>query len=642
MNTTMAPLDQIRNGLLGELNRRHDPSHRSLLRRKDDGGKDGRNNDERDDNDGRGKRDDDSDDEGGGTSGGFPKMEGDDDDDDDDERRPQQPPPPSPPTSPAPQIVSTMTVPGAVLAPSTVTLTAPPSVSTVWMTTEVTATPSTPTSSRIPTSSTVLPSSSTSATPSNSVLSTMFPASSSPPIPTLSPWQSLPNIDDRPRKGLNTEGDRPYTSTTAMIMTATSTIWTSVIIPQTSLASATALPDSDGERERERGSQKTGQLSDLAEHLLIAAGAIGAFIIVAAGIYFLHKMKKDPLASVRDRRFGKGGPRGWYGWRKEDQVYVGNEPPFYYGQNYSSNEKAMSNQQYIERQNDTSYSPNGMPIMANRASTEAVSRANSQRQDAMRQIHLDTSVPFVSQSTHTSPVAQAAGVSATQAFYNVGPQNTALAREPSSAYSNSGNGGNQNVPNSSLADYNNTGHKNTLLSRQPGTQNTSFTQQTMGGFDPNPREANHMSYMSSLSSGFGDGLIIPEPTVNGGASRQTYRQSRNPGVSRFSWSTAAPQTPGLKGDRDTIYTTTSTDSAPRFRTINSWVAHQAGRVDKQEQSGVPSMPPLPPSLQGTGLADHQRKPSEDPAFRHHPGDEIEIAKGSRVPSAILDTKTRVN
>jgi len=361
--------------------------------------------------------------------------------------------------------------------------------------------------------------------------------------------------------------------------------------------------------------------------------------MVAAGIYFLHKMKRDPFASVKDRRFGRGGPRGWYGWRKQERGYMMDDPPYYYGQEYS-NEKAMSNQQHIERQSEAAYSPGGMSNMGNGANAEALSRANSQRQEAIRQIMLDTSVPYVPQSTHASPVAQAAGVSATQAFYNVGPQTqtTNLAREPSSAYSNTGT---QNVPNSSLADYNNTGNKNTLLSRQPGTQNVNLARQPSDAFDPNPREMNHMSYMSSLSSGFGDGLIMPEPTVNGGASRQTYRQSRNPGVSRFSWSTANPQTPGLKGDRDTIYTTTSTDSAPRFRTVNSWVAHQAGRVDKNGQT-VPSMPPLPLSLQTTGISDHQRKPSEDPAFKHHPGEEIEIGKGSRVPSAILDTKTNVN
>ncbi|PVH89832.1 hypothetical protein DL98DRAFT_508073 [Cadophora sp. DSE1049] len=163
MNTTMAPLDQIRQGSLGEVKRRHDPSHRSLLRRKDDDEKD---KNERDDNDGRGKRDDDSDEEEEGNKGGVRKNE----DDDDDERRPQQNPTLLPPPPP-PQVVSTMTVPGAAAEPTTVvvvsTLTAPPSVSTVWMTTSVTATPAIPSSPPVPTSSTMLPSSSISAPPSN-------------------------------------------------------------------------------------------------------------------------------------------------------------------------------------------------------------------------------------------------------------------------------------------------------------------------------------------------------------------------------------------------------------------------------------------------------------------------------------------
>jgi len=64
-----------------------------------------------------------------------------------------------------------------------------------------------------------------------------------------------------------------------------------VIIPQTALASSTvsALPDSDGYRENHREGEKSGQLSDLAEHLLIAAGAIGKsaweFAVTFADIY---------------------------------------------------------------------------------------------------------------------------------------------------------------------------------------------------------------------------------------------------------------------------------------------------------------------------------------------------------------------
>ncbi|KAL2075763.1 hypothetical protein VTL71DRAFT_706 [Oculimacula yallundae] len=520
-----------------------------------------------------------------------------------------------------------MTIPGGASEPTTVimlsTVTAPVSVSTVWMTTAVTAT--------VTESPPVLPSSTV---PSNSVYSTVSAATSSQAEPTLPPWVSR-SPNDIPRKGLNTEG-WPLTSTTNVMMTATgtTTVWTSVLVPQTAMGSgsATALPDSDGQRSREEqtDSQRSGQLSEPAEHLLIAMGAIGAFVMVAAILWFIHNLRRSPLDSARERKFGRGGSRGWYGWRREERAYGRDEQPYYYGQDYGSDEKSMSKQQHIERQDDMNQSPIGVPMYTN------MGRANSQRQEAKPQILLDTSIPFVSRSTHTSPVGQIIGGSATQEFYNITPQNNMLAREPSIAYNN--NSGNQKTAGPVLADYNNTGNKNTLLAG-----NNSFSEPDVNTFDSNQKASNHLSYMSSLSSGFGDGLIMPEPTVNGGASRQTYRQSRNPGVSRFSWSTATPSTPGRKGDRDTIYTTTSEESAPRFRTVNSWVAHQADRSDGRQQSRVPSMPPLPPSLlQATGLGVHYRKPSEDPAFQHHPGDEIEITKGSRVPSAILDTKTRVN
>ena len=159
--------------------------------------------------------------------------------------------------------------------------------------------------------------------------------------------------------------------------------------------------------------------------------------------------------------------------------------------------------------------------------------------------------------------------------------------------------------------------------------------------DPAQREVNHMSYLSSLSSGFGDQIIIPEPGPmkpnNIRASRQSYRQSR-----KFSWATSAR---GPQGDRDTVYTTSSIDSQPpRFRTINSWVAQQTGRLQKQNlnKDEVPSMPEIPKPLRVAVGVDHQRKSSEDPAFRHHPGDEIELGRASRIPSTILDKKFGIN
>lgn len=227
-----------------------------------------------------------------------------------------------------------------------------------------------------------------------------------------------------------------------------------------------------------------------------------------------------------------------------------------------------------------------------------------------------------------SPAPQTTTLSATENFYEVSPENSNLPQQPGTqapqapdfsqqTFFLSRQPGTQSSQVSALSqpnsNYNNT-----------GTQNTFLTMQTSDVYDPGQREVNHLSYLSSLSSGFGDGLIVPESTVNG--AQPGYRQSR-----KFSWVTSVR-------DRDTIYTQASVESAPRFRSVNSWVAQQSSRLERPQEYdvGVPAMPSLPPSLQ-IGV-DHQRKASEDPAFRAHPGDEIPISGGSRVPSEILDKK----
>lgn len=349
----------------------------------------------------------------------------------------------------------------------------------------------------------------------------------------------------------------------------------------------------------------------------------GAFIIVVAGIYFLTRMRKiDLLASFRNRKFGKGGARGWYGWRKEETYYIHDPPPKYSGDVYPS-EKNIPAQQQVE----AFYTPTTIPPMATPASAaNALARSNSGGQDMIREALLDNSAPFA-----TSPATQPIALSATANFYGFAAQPTSLSRQP----------GTQNSQNTFVSqldpNYNNTGTQNTFL-----TMNTMRTVQTQDAYDPSQREPNHLSYLSSLSSGFGDGLIVPESTVVGGG-RQSYRQSKAPGAGRFSWMTSSRGSRApAHGDRDTVYTTTSVDSAPRFRSVDSWVAQQAGRVERQQE--IPAMPAVPLPLQAgvAPIVDHQRKISEDPAFRQHPGDEIEISRGSRVPSAILDKKVGVN
>lgn len=158
-------------------------------------------------------------------------------------------------------------------------------------------------------------------------------------------------------------------------------------------------------------------------------------------------------------------------------------------------------------------------------------------------------------------------------------------------------------------------------------------------FKPNMYRA---SELSSLSSGFGDAKIdVPESGPNGTAldvprKSLAYHTSR-PMFSHFSWGKESGDVGGSAngGNRDTVYTQAS--EAPRFRSIQSWVGQQATRVERQlnKAKGMEGMQKLTGGLQDKG---HRRLDSEDPALRIHPGKEIQLEKGNRVASSILDGK----
>lgn len=83
------------------------------------------------------------------------------------------------------------------------------------------------------------------------------------------------------------------------------------------------------------------------------------------------------------------------------------------------------------------------------------------------------------------------------------------------------------------------------------------------------------SEMSSLSSGFGDGdIIMPPPQIAIAPHLLARRAESTAGGS----------------ERDTVY---SEDSNPRFRTVNSWVRQQSGRMKRQQESDAPPVPALP-------------------------------------------------
>lgn len=110
------------------------------------------------------------------------------------------------------------------------------------------------------------------------------------------------------------------------------------------------------------------------------------------------------------------------------------------------------------------------------------------------------------------------------------------------------------------------------------------------------------SQLSSISSGFGDGDIIippplavskplPTPNTEEDDPIEDKPTTDKPG-SRDSWVSRDG------GRRETVYTTTSEDRPARFRSIGSWVNQQAGRTKRagsraRERGEIPVMPAIP-------------------------------------------------
>ncbi|TLS23603.1 uncharacterized protein PpBr36_05856 [Pyricularia pennisetigena] len=132
----------------------------------------------------------------------------------------------------------------------------------------------------------------------------------------------------------------------------------------------------------------------------------------------------------------------------------------------------------------------------------------------------------------------------------------------------------------------------------PGYNRNEPSGDTYDAYNQRGRQDSYVSMLSSLSSGFGDGDIIvddqpqswpqPPPPQGLSAEQLSYVQTQAPSShqqslnippnartsSRTSWMS--------RSNRDTVYTQASDDSAPRFRTVSSWVHQQTSRVRRAE------------------------------------------------------------
>ncbi|KAH6661211.1 hypothetical protein BKA67DRAFT_550484 [Truncatella angustata] len=139
---------------------------------------------------------------------------------------------------------------------------------------------------------------------------------------------------------------------------------------------------------------------------------------------------------------------------------------------------------------------------------------------------------------------------------------------------------------------------NTLRSRMPDPffNQSELARQPSDAYDPNRRQVNRASELSSLSSGFGDGeIVIPEQYLNKPQPAATQLRQSSNFITRFSWMSRREA-----GNRETVYTQSSEDRPARYRSVGSWVNQQTGRVKRADegQKEIPPVPELPPNMGG--------------------------------------------
>ncbi|KAI8956496.1 hypothetical protein F5Y11DRAFT_179006 [Daldinia sp. FL1419] len=287
--------------------------------------------------------------------------------------------------------------------------------------------------------------------------------------------------------------------------------------------------------------QQQGVLNPTAEHLLIAAGAIGAFILFCFIGWIIYRV----LKRTKGQSIGISGGTGFIDKFSEKRrgsmdgptLYMANEaPPIY--------EKG----EYGTMRSDTFY---GLG-KAYPPGPGSVVRSNSQS-GTLRQSP-DSNPPLASIINQYTP----------------------------------GNGGTANNGNGNA----------TMESQvtQPYYNESELPRQPPEAYGAPKRTWTRASEISSISSGFGDGdIIVPPPS---GTNKPVPVPTEDNPSARDSWMSR----PGDR--RETVYTEASEDRPARFRSITSWVNQQAGRAKRagsraRERGEVPVIPAIPGEVSAT-------------------------------------------
>ncbi|KAK4167561.1 hypothetical protein QBC43DRAFT_203171 [Cladorrhinum sp. PSN259] len=149
---------------------------------------------------------------------------------------------------------------------------------------------------------------------------------------------------------------------------------------------------------------------------------------------------------------------------------------------------------------------------------------------------------------------------------------------------------------------------------------------------PNQRKGGtRSSQVSSLSSGFGDeGMIVSNSLVTPLPPAKTPARASSHYPSRFSWQSQSQ----VQTKRDTVLTETSEDQPPRFRSLNSWVDQQAGRIQRTQQRGYNETAQQPvPQIPGHPGIPGIHNPPDEQSFNMMMDDEAPRRIESALPSS---------
>ncbi|KAF2636281.1 hypothetical protein P280DRAFT_154779 [Massarina eburnea CBS 473.64] len=394
-----------------------------------------------------------------------------------------------------------------------------------------------------------------------------------------------------------------------------------------------------------------GGFSQTTQHLLIAAGSIGATIIIVMIILGIHTMRKRGLTLAEALRAGR-----------YQVTHGGPPPPPKYQTEYRDTKHSND---YGSLRNQSVTPP--QPAMAR-------SSSNSSQRPLMA---LERSDSF-NRSLDRRPSTRTAS-SPTR------PKSFVLASAPPAR--NPSHRRNESATPSSNAIGTNTNNARKSVSTR-NTRSIGDEESELQYNDSNPQQDRPLSPLPPPPT-FKQ-FLFNRPSISA-------KQGIGNVMSRFSWTNSnAPQTPhdpardtnshAQAQGRDSYMTARS--SVPRFRTIDSWVNQQTNRLEEQKLKEqfrltststvysedsealdtVPEVPAMPknvralressaqissqlpnrrpatppglPGLPGRNVK-HQRHNTGTtvdtaPIFRQHPGTEVRFSTKSAVPSEILD------